>query len=132
VTIEANVWEITRESRIEVKSAAYLQSWYQKRPSRITFSTRRTLAWDPDTGEFGTVAQRHAQVYVFALLAHTDKPTVNPLELDQWRFYVLPTAVLDARTRSQDSITLKTLQELTIATGFSGLREAVALAARAA
>jgi hypothetical protein len=110
-------------ARVEVKSAAYLQSWYQKRFSWITFSMRKTLAWDPDTEKFAAVAQRHAQAYMFALLAHTDKPTVNPLDLDQWTFYVLPTAVLDARTRSQDSITLKTLQELTTATIFGGLEK---------
>ena len=116
--------------RVEVKSAAYLQSWAQKRLSTISFSTPKTLAWDADTGEFAAVAQRHAQVYVFALLAHTDKTTVNPLNLDQWEFYVLPTAVLDGRTRSQQSITLKTLKALTTETGFGKLREAVALAAK--
>ena len=54
---------------------------------------------------FADVVRRHAQVYVFALLAHTGKATVNPLDLDQSAFYVLPTAVLDGRTRSQHSIT---------------------------
>lgn len=69
------------------------------------------------------------QVYVFALLAHTNKATVNPLDLHQWVFYVLPTAVLDGRTRSQHSITLRTLETLTAAIGFAELRQAVDLAA---
>ena len=68
-------------------------------------------------------------MYVFALLAHTDKATVNPLDLDQWTFYVLPTAILDDRTRSQQSITLKTLKGLATGIGFGELREAVKLAA---
>jgi hypothetical protein len=89
---------------------------------------------DPALAASTVKAGRHlfnslAALYVFALLAHTDKPTVNPLDLDQWTFYVLRTAVLDARTCSQDSITLKTLRELTTATGFVGLRDAVRLAA---
>jgi hypothetical protein len=71
-------------------------------------------------------------VYVLALLAHTDKATVDPLDLDQWVFYVLPTVVLDGRTRSQHSITLKTLQGLTAVAGFGGLRQAVQLAAEPA
>jgi len=37
---------------------------------------------------------------------------VDPLNIDQWHFYVLPTAVLDARKRSQHSITLKSLEKL--------------------
>jgi hypothetical protein len=38
---------------------------------------------------------------------------------------VLPTAVLDGHTRSQHSITLRTMHELTAAVGFGGLRQAV-------
>ena len=68
-------------------------------------------------------------MYVFALLAHTDKATVDPLDLDQWVSYVRSTAVLDGRTRSQHSITLKTLEGLTAALSFGELRQAVNLAA---
>ena len=127
-------WDLTTPDgvRVEVKSAAYLQSWAQKELSRISFGTPRTLAWDADGGGFAGAARRHAQVHVFALLAHTDKATVDPLDLDQWVFYVLPTVILDGRTRSQHSITLKTLQGLTAVVGFGGLRQAVQLAAESA
>jgi len=65
-------------------------------------------------------------VYVFALLAHTDKTTIDPLNLDQWRFYVLPTATLDGRTRSQHSITLRSLEKLcSEAITYAGLSKAV-------
>lgn len=98
--------------RIEVKSAAYLQSWSQARLSTITFSVRKTLGWSADTGEYEEVPRRKADVYVFALLAHTDKNTVDPLDLGQWQFYVLPTSTLNTRTRSQHSITLPSLQRI--------------------
>lgn len=129
VRVNWAAWDLTTPGgiRIEVKSAAYLQSWAQKQLSAISFSTPETLAWDGETGEWAGDAERHAQVYVFALLAHTDPATVNPLDLDQWAFYVLPTAVLDAR--SQQSITLKTLQGLTVAVGSAELRDAVEQAA---
>lgn len=35
--------------KIEVKSAAYIQSWAQKKPSTIAFNVRATRAWDADT-----------------------------------------------------------------------------------
>src|SRR5688572_11613935 len=35
--------------KIEVKSCAYLQSWWQRAPSAISFSIRPTRAWDPET-----------------------------------------------------------------------------------
>jgi hypothetical protein len=98
--------------KVEVKSAAYVQSWGQKELSKIVFSTRHTLAWDAETGAFATESKRQADVYVFALLAHREKNTIDPLDLDQWEFYVVPTSALDAYTRNQHSITLKSLQQL--------------------
>ncbi len=98
--------------KIEVKSAAYVQSWHQERLSSITFVTPKRRAWDADTNMQSKEAKRQADVYVFALLAHKEKATIDPLDISQWEFYVLPTATLDARTRSQHSITLKSLQNL--------------------
>jgi hypothetical protein len=49
---------------------------------------------------------------VFALLAHTDKATVNPLDLDQWSFYAVPTAKLEERIGRRRSLSLKTVREL--------------------
>jgi hypothetical protein len=112
--------------RIEVKSAAYLQSWRQAKPSAILFSTRPVRAWDPETNELAAEPRRHADVYVFALHAHRDKATLDPLDVAQWRFYVLPTRVLNERTRSQHLITLRSLEALAgEAVPFEGLREAV-------
>ena len=99
--------------KIEVKSAAYVQSWFQKTFSRISFRIPKTLAWDADTNKQSSTPCRQADVYVFALLAHKDKPTVSPLNVSQWQFYVLATEVLNARARSQHSIMLRTLEKLT-------------------
>lgn len=115
--------------KIEVKSAAYLQAWHQEKLSKITFSARKTRGWDAETNKQSKEAKRHADVYVFALLKHQDKHTVDPLNVDQWQFYVLPRAVLDARKRSQHSITLPSLEKMTPATTFAELGKAVAEAA---
>ena len=95
-----------------MKSAADVQSWPQERFSTIVFSCPKTRAWDPNTGAYEAEPRRQAQVYVFALLAHQNQATLDPLNLDQWEFYVVPTAVLDARERSQHSITLQSLHAL--------------------
>jgi hypothetical protein len=95
--------------KVEVKSAAYVQSWHQAKLSPISFLTPATHEWDSMTNVQSTELKRQADVYVFALLAHNDKATIDPLNVEQWRFYVLPTAVLNARTRSQHSITLNSL-----------------------
>jgi hypothetical protein len=115
---------------IEVKSAAYIQSWHQKRFSTISFNYPKTHAWDPETNRQSGVKCRQAEVYVFSLLAHQDQATLDPFDVSQWEFYVVPTAVLDARTRSQHSITLKSLRALHgPPITYAGLRDAVATAA---
>ena len=129
---EWSVWDFTTSEGItvEVKSAAYIQSWHQQRLSDITFGTRKTRAWDPETNRQAAVSERQAQVYVFALLAHQEKVTVDPLNIGQWQFYVLPTEVLNARTHSQHSITLPSLVALCrTAIPYADLRAAVLQAA---
>ena len=84
---------------VEVKSSAYIQSWHRERLSPIVFSCPKTRAWDPQTGGYEKEARRQARVYVFALLAYQHQATLDPLDLDQWDFYVVPTAVLDDRER---------------------------------
>ncbi|MEU6825581.1 hypothetical protein ABZ921_33630 [Streptomyces atriruber] len=113
--------------RVEVKSAAYLQSWAQTRLSNITFSIRPATGWDATTGATSTEVLRRSDVYVFCLLHHQDKPTLDPLDLDQWTFYVLPTRVLDERLPTQKSLSLSGLKRLApIESDFNGLAKAVA------
>ncbi|HEY4099873.1 MAG TPA: hypothetical protein VGM20_03230 [Gemmatimonadales bacterium] len=111
--------------QVEVKSAAYLQSWHQKDYSTIQFSVRKAREWSSETNVVGTEPVRTAHVYVFALLFHKSKATLDPLNLDQWQFFVLPTRTLDERERSQSSITLASLEGLVQAIPFAGLRHAV-------
>ena len=50
-------------------------------------------------------SKRQSDVYVFALLKHKDKQTVDPLNVKQWDFHVVPTKALDNYDRSEVSIT---------------------------
>ncbi len=97
---------------VEVKSAAYIQSWAQKQYSTISFRVPKTHAWNSETNIYENELRRQAQVYVFALLAHKHKQTIDPLDVDHWKFYVLPTIALDARRHSQNSITLRSLESM--------------------
>jgi hypothetical protein len=118
--------------RIEVKSAAYLQSWYQARPSKISFSVRKARGWDPDTNEVAAEPTRSADIYVFALLHHSVKSSLDPLDLTQWTFFVVPTSELNTRTRSQHSITLPSLTRIAESVGFGQLGAAVRRASEGA
>ena len=114
VRSEWDPFDLTSPSgvKIEVKSAAYIQSWYQSDFSKIVFSIGPTRAWDAATNRWSKVATRHAHVYVFALLAHLNQDTLDPLNLDQWEFFVLHRSILDQRRQSQRTITLNSLLRL--------------------
>jgi hypothetical protein len=112
--------------KIEVKSAAYVQSWFQRKLSPIQFAVRPTRGWDPATNRTDPEVRRQADVYVFALLAQRDKAAIDPLDLDQWRFYVLATAKLNAEWSGR-TISLAGLERLAGAPcEFERLREALA------
>ena len=98
--------------KIEVKSAAYLQSWFQRDYSKISFSTRRTRGFDASSGVVENEAKHQADTYVFALLTCRDKEIADPLDLTNWEFYVVPTSALESKTRSQHSITLASLRKI--------------------
>jgi hypothetical protein len=117
--------------RVEVKSAAYIQSWYQARLSDIVFRTPRTREWSAATNVLSSESRRQADVYVLALLHHQDQRTIDPLNVSQWAFFVLPTRILDSRTRSQHSITLRSLEALVASVAYSELASAVSKAGRA-
>lgn len=112
--------------RIEVKSAAYVQSWDAKHPDRISF--RIAPARMPDeTGDYKLNAplQRNSDVYIFCVYKAMSKDE-SPLNLDLWEFYVLPTDILNEKKPTQKTITLQSLLQLEpVWSDYNGLGEAI-------
>lgn len=116
--------------RVEVKSSAYVQSWDQAEPSRISFSIAKARRWGYRPTRLVGELKRHSDVYVFCVLAHRECETLDPSDLDQWQFYVLPTAVLDRKVGDQKTIGLPALGRLgALAVAYPQLRAAVLEAA---
>lgn len=126
--VEWDAFDLVVENvKVEVKSSAYVQTWAQKRLSS-PFSIRATKAWDAMTG-YDEVNRRQADVYVFCLLHERDRARLDPLDLTQWRFYVLATSVLEANVSSQKSIGLNSLLRLNpVEAQFEALRTAIRVA----
>jgi len=94
--------------KIEIKSSAYLQSWEQKKLSNISFGIQPT----GDSQSNSTIKTRKSDIYIFCVLAHTDKESVNPLDLSQWDFYLLDTNILNMKVPTQKTISLSSLLSL--------------------
>ncbi len=96
--------------KIEVKSSSYLQSWTQKGFSKISFSIKPAKIWNPITGMYSETKSRSADFYVFCLLNHKNSKTINPLDLSQWDFFIVPTSFLNAHFNEANTISLNKLQ----------------------
>ena len=126
--VEWDAYDLQTKSglRVEVKSAAYLQSWKQEKLSAISFGIAPTFGWNAKTNEYSTEKERQSDVYVFCLLDEQDPAKINPMDLDQWKFYVLATEVLNESVGAQKTIRLKPMIGLGAErVGFSGLKDAV-------
>ncbi|MBC7782328.1 MAG: hypothetical protein H7144_00695 [Burkholderiales bacterium] len=97
---------------IEVKSSAYLQTWTQNAHSTVAFHIAPTRAWTSATNAYETDARRQADIYVFALLAHRQKDSLDPMDVSQWRFFVLPAKILNVNVVLQKTIRLERLRAL--------------------
>ncbi len=97
---------------VEVKSAAYVQTWEQTQISEITFNIRPAQGWDARTNTSATSAKRSADVYIFCLLKGEDRERIDPLDVAQWTFYVLATSELDRQVPTQRTIRLGPLIDL--------------------
>ena len=119
---------------IEVKSSGYLQSWHQAGPSRIVFDIApRLQKWDSATNVMMKLPrpQRLADVYVFCVFKEQDPGKADPLETDQWQFYIASTEDLNERLGSQKTASLSTIQAVCSAVSFTGVRVAIEAMRRA-
>ena len=110
-------WEdcdlITEEGiKIEVKSSAYIQSWAQEKLSKLTFDIQPTHGWNRQTNKYTDDVKRRSDIYVFCVLKHVEQKSLNPLDISQWDFYILPTRVLNEKAGKQKTVTLSSLLKL--------------------
>jgi len=56
--------------------------------------------------------KRQGDIYVFCVLHHKDKTTIDPLNLEQWDFYILSASILNEQFPTQKSISLSSLLKL--------------------
>ncbi len=97
--------------KIEIKSAAYVQSWEQEKPSNIGFDIKPTRDWDYEVNKREETLKRQSDLYIFCHLKHKDKATINPADVTQWDFYIAPTALLNEKFKDQKRVSLSVLRE---------------------
>lgn len=92
--------------RVNVRTAAYVESRYADHPDCISFCIS-PLGIPDGNGK----TKQTSDVYVFSIYKAMNK-NESPLNLDFWEFYVLPASVLDKMNPPQKTITLPSLMQL--------------------
>ncbi len=118
-------WDLSdidyRGRTIEVKSAAYVQSWDQPRPSSIRFDIGKRCRWNEETGRHVDTRCQHADCSVFCLLAEQDHNVVDPFDLAQREFFVLARQTFDERFGDQKTGALSRVEDCCRPVGFDRL-----------
>ena len=102
--------------KIEIKSWAYIQSWEQEKFSNI-------ILWIKPTNNWNWIFIRQSDIYIFAILKCKDSKNINPLNLEQWDFYIIKTEILNKKLWNQKTIWLNSLLKLNpIKSAFENLK----------
>ena len=115
------LWDTTyRNKRIEVKATAYYHLWN----ANGNISKQRSFGITMAHGSYDVEKSgnkdfcRQNDVYVFCLNTGITKETSNPLNLNNWEFYIVPTAVINKKCGNNKTISLGRIKSL----GFSAKR----------
>ena len=125
------LWDITyKGKRIEVKETGYYHSWRTDgKVSKVrTFGIDRAFTvYKNRKSEF----KRQNDVYVFCLNTGETQEESNPLVLDNWRFWVVPTSTINHLCTGQKKITLGRVRRITSkenGIGYADLKPAIDVA----
>ena len=100
-----------RGKRIEVKSTSYWQSWKKSHAisEQRVFSIRKTHV-EYQNSKADLVRQN--DIYIFCIDIGRTHESANPLNFENWQFYVIPTNVIDDKCGDQKTISLNRVREL--------------------
>jgi hypothetical protein len=111
--------------KIEVKSAAYIQSWHQGRYSNISFGIESKYVYSYETNTYSSVRARFADLYIFCLLNEKNVELIDVLNTEQWQFYIVKTSVLNTLFPNQKRISLSTLEKVTTPVHYQELKNMI-------
>jgi hypothetical protein len=122
-----NAWDnydlIYDGTTIEVKSGARWQSYPTRRPSSIVFRGLKARRWDEVTGLRAEEPTVVADLYIFAAHDCTSPSDYDPLDTEQWRFFVFSGDTV--RSSLGASVSIGSLRAKTTEVAFDALKAEV-------
>ena len=119
-----------RNMRIEVKATESVHAWNRK-----SVSQTRTFSIAPSNDRYWGKGKERTQsrqndIYVFCLNTNQELQNPQPLNLDYWEFYIVPTFRINNYAASygnphQKKISLNVIRKMAEAVSYDGLKSAI-------
>ena len=115
------LWDVSyRDKRIEVKETSYYHSFNEEGKVsnvRCFGITKANGSYDPSNSGNNEFCRQN-DIYVFCLNTGDTRNTSYPLNLNNWEFYIIPTAVINEKCGNNKTISLGKIKKL----GFTAKR----------
>lgn len=108
------LWDISyRNYRIEVKETGYYHLWNEN--SKISFKrsfgiTKANSSYESEETE--NKFERQNDIYVFCLNTGNTKETSNPMNVNNWEFYIVSTAIINEQCGDNKHISLGRVRKI--------------------
>lgn len=115
-----------RNCRIEVKETSYYHPWNDngKISNQRSFGIRKANSnYEINEGE--NRFERQNDIYVFCLNTGTTKESSNPMNLNNWEFYIIPTFIINEKCGNNKTITLSRVRKLTNAVTYDKIKKTI-------
>ena len=114
-----------RNTRIEIKETSYLHAWQTDEEEK---SKRRSFGITKAHTEYGDTSSelaRQNDIYVFCLNTGMTRADSNPLQLEHWEFYIVPTDVINEECGDGQSVSLSRVRKMTDAVDYSQIKSVI-------
>jgi len=117
-----------RKYRIEVKQTSYYHPWNENskisniRRFKITKANSKY-----DSKDFENKFERQNDIYVFCLNTGETKETSNPMNLDNWEFYVVATKIINEECKNNKTISLNKVRKICKKISYNEIKETIDL-----
>jgi len=115
-----------RNYRIEIKETSYYHPWNKNAnvSKRRTFGiTQANSTYDSQDTE--NKFERQNDIYVFCLNTGETEETSNPMNLNNWEFYIIPTSVINKECGNNKTISLNRVRKLTQKISYDKIKETI-------
>lgn len=114
-----------RDKRIEVKETSYYHSWQSdEEPKSVRRSFGITKAHSEQQNPKSSF-ERQNDIYVFCLNTGNTKADSDPLKLENWEFYIIPTSVINEECGDAKSVSLSRIRKMTDKVGYTDIRKTI-------